>query len=154
MKPVKRSDLEGLADARSMLILDITSWGLSFIYETISHNPSHITSKTGNKTFPTEIWLEIISYAKAERHDHAYKAVYPVEIQSIQMDRGQTEPALVCKGLEEWRLCKMFRGEDCIEAYEKYINKPSRVITEYEADKEMFTKKRHFLASTVAMEPA
>ncbi|CAG1993733.1 unnamed protein product [Fusarium graminearum] len=82
MEPVKQSDLKGLVDRGSILMLDVTIWGLSFVYETICRNPSHISTKTGNITLPTEMWLEIISHVKLDTDEHVYKAVYPVDIQA------------------------------------------------------------------------
>ncbi|KAM0229036.1 hypothetical protein ACHAPO_010316 [Fusarium lateritium] len=152
MKPVNQSDLEGLVNLGSILILDVTSWGLNFVYETICRSPSHITSKTGNNTLPTELWLEIISHVKSSTNDDAYEAVYPIEIQSVQIDGGEAEPVLICNVLENWRRCGTIRHGWDVGIYENYLNNPSHVLTE-EEKRVRPNQRPPFQVSSVAKDP-
>ncbi|PCD24463.1 hypothetical protein FGRA07_11123 [Fusarium graminearum] len=124
MEPVKQSDLKGLVDRGSILMLDVTIWGLSFVYETIYRNPSHISTKTGNITLPTEMWLEIISHVKLDTDEHVYKAVHPVDIQAAQTDDSNPEPSLICNSIKIGTLCGDLDSEHRVHEFNEYLNNP------------------------------
>ncbi|RGP69247.1 cuticle-degrading protease [Fusarium longipes] len=132
MKPVEQSDLKDLLNKGSFLILDVTLWGTSYLYDTICRGPSHITTKTGNKTLPTELWLEIISYTNEHVDKHVYELVYPTGIRSVQMNGGDAEPALICNSLQFWGWTtsgKLEPGSHVV-LYEDNLHSPWHVITE------------------------
>ncbi|KAF4442243.1 hypothetical protein F53441_11805 [Fusarium austroafricanum] len=125
MRPVKVTDLEVLLNRNSILILDVTNWAVGFIRQIISHSPGCISTKTGNKTLPIELWLQIISYAEYDENLHVYRPVYPIKMGTTQFDGSETKPALTCNLLQEWRRCgRIWDGTERYH-YERCLNNPS-----------------------------
>ncbi|SCV45759.1 uncharacterized protein FFB14_08843 [Fusarium fujikuroi] len=128
MKPVESKDLESLMQLNSILIFSIDCWGASYLRNILSHGPKHITTKQGNKTLPTELWLEILGLTEICISEITYKLVYGIEITHKSTNGSRIEPILICNVLEERKECGKLRGGDHVEAYKKCPKDPSYEI--------------------------
>ncbi|KAF4986292.1 hypothetical protein FDECE_16025 [Fusarium decemcellulare] len=119
MRPVETSDIDLLVERGSILILDEDSLAVKFVGEIIHRSPSYISTKTGNKCLPTEIWMEILAWAELDANNHFYSPVYPVSV-----EQNGTESVLSCRFLDGWDPCGQIEKGRSIKVYEKYLKKP------------------------------
>ncbi|KAF5530390.1 hypothetical protein FPHYL_14086 [Fusarium phyllophilum] len=128
MKPVESKDLDSLVKLNSIVIFDIDCWGASYLRNILSHGPSHITTKQGNKTLPTELWLEILELTEIDVDENTYKLVYGIELTRKSANGSRIEPTLICNVLEEWKKCGQLRDGCHVRVYEKCLKDPSYEI--------------------------
>ncbi|RKK79770.1 hypothetical protein BFJ71_g16116 [Fusarium oxysporum] len=60
MKSMKTQDLDSLVKLKSILVFSVDCWGASYLRNILTHGSTHITTKQGNKTLPTELWIDIL----------------------------------------------------------------------------------------------
>ncbi|KAF5622976.1 hypothetical protein F52700_10288 [Fusarium sp. NRRL 52700] len=125
MLPVKFQDLEDLVKLNSILILDVDCWGTSYLRNILAHGSAHITTKQGNKSLPTELWLDIIDRVEDRINKNTYKPVYGVAITPGSTNGSGTESALVCNVLEKWNKCGNLTGGNRIYGYNSLLLDPS-----------------------------
>ncbi|KAF5675149.1 cuticle-degrading protease [Fusarium denticulatum] len=138
MKPVESKDLEKLVKLNSILIFDIDCWGASYLRNILSHGPSHITTKQGNKTLPTELWLGILDLTKLHVDENTYKLVYGIEITHKSANGDMIEPTLICNVLDERKGCKELRDGYGVWLFEKCLRDPSFKDVRGRQDKKRF----------------
>ncbi|EWY95213.1 hypothetical protein FOYG_04323 [Fusarium oxysporum NRRL 32931] len=102
MKPMKTQDLDSLAKLKSILV---------FIQ--------------GNKTLPTELWIDILDLAELYVYKNTYKLVYGIEIILKSTNGNRTEPTLICNVPEEWKECEELTNGDLVNVYEKCLKDPA-----------------------------
>ncbi|KAF5611574.1 uncharacterized protein FSUBG_2011 [Fusarium subglutinans] len=136
MKPVESQDLESLVKLNSILIFDIDCWGASYIRNIISHGPSHITTKQGNKTLPTELWLEILDLTEITVDENTYKLVYGIELTHKSANGSRIEPTLICNVLDQIKECSELGDGGHVDLFEKCLKDPSyEAVTEEERER-------------------
>ncbi|KAF5543906.1 hypothetical protein FMEXI_6840 [Fusarium mexicanum] len=138
MKPVETEDLESLVKLNSILIFDIDRWGASYLRNILSHGPSHITTKQGNKTLPTELWLEILDLTEITVNENTYKLVYGIESTHKSTNGSRIEPTLICNVLDERKGCTELRDGYDVWLFEKCLRDPSFTDIRGRQDKEPF----------------
>ncbi|KAG5750266.1 hypothetical protein H9Q70_007085 [Fusarium xylarioides] len=153
MKAVESNDLESLVKLNSILISNIDCWGASYLRNILSHGPTHITTKQGNKTLPTELWLEILDLTEIRINKNTYKLVYGIEITQKSTNGSTIEPTLICNVLEEWKECGELGGGDHVEVYEKCLKDPSYEI-DPEKDRVEEDMEPFFRITKIALENA
>lgn len=131
MRPVKEKHLEVLLECHSILLFDRTAWVTTYIESIIRRNPTHIATKTGNKTLPTDLWLDILDVVDIHKNEHEYCLVYPVEMSSVQANCKEPEPALVCNIVENWAHFGQIKNGVELECYETWLDAP---LTKYEGE--------------------
>ncbi|KAF5001514.1 hypothetical protein FGRMN_985 [Fusarium graminum] len=134
MKPVNKRHVKQLLRLGSILILDETLWSASYLNDLICRNPANVSTKLGNKTLPTELWFEILSWVKVRSRSHEYTPIYAVGTGSVQDSAGREQLALICNEVKEWRACGQLMSGTVIDVYEKYLNEPSYIPTEREVE--------------------
>ncbi|KAF5659011.1 cuticle-degrading protease [Fusarium heterosporum] len=132
MKPVSERHVDELLKLGSILILDKTLWSASYLHDLICRKPANVSTTIGNKTLPTELWLQILSWFQVRPRSHDYMPGYVVGIGSVQNSSSRQEPALICNRLKEWRKCGQLRNSWIVNVYEEYLNNPSYIPTEDE----------------------
>ncbi|KAL9570337.1 hypothetical protein ACKAV7_005543 [Fusarium commune] len=128
MKPVKTQDVESLVELNSILILNVDRWGASYLRNILAHGSPHITTEQGNKTLPTELWLDILDLAELYVDKNTYKLIYGIEISLKSTNGNRTEPTLICNVLEEWKECGELTNGDLVNVYEKCLKDPAYEI--------------------------
>ncbi|KAM0344458.1 hypothetical protein ACHAPU_007430 [Fusarium lateritium] len=129
MKPVSKRHVSQLLELGSILILDETLWSVSYINHLICRNPANVSTKIGHKTLPTELWLQILSWAQLRLRSHQFTLIYAVGTGLVQDGAGREELALICNEVKEWRACGELRNGAIIDVYQKYLWNPSYVPT-------------------------
>ncbi|KAF4967941.1 hypothetical protein FSARC_4594 [Fusarium sarcochroum] len=119
MRPVKISDIKPMLDRGPVLILDRNRFVISFLQQAIRRSPKHVSTKTGDKSLPTEIWLQIFQELETMVH---HNPVYPVKIRPMETAKGKTEPALICNVLSEWPAYGQIEDETMLRVYEHCLD--------------------------------
>jgi hypothetical protein len=122
---VESQYLEGPVKLNSILILDVDCWVVTYLRNILAHGSTHITTKQGNKTLPTEIWLDILDLAELYVDENTYKPVYGIEMNPRSTNNSGTGSALVCNVLEERKKCGELEGGNRVNAYDKCLQDPS-----------------------------
>lgn len=131
MKPMKTQDLDSLVKLKSILVFSVDCWSASYLRNVLTHGSTHITTKQGNKTLPTELWIDILDLAELYVYKNTYKLVYGIDISLKSTNGDRTEPTLICNALEEWKECGELTNGDLVNVYEKCLTDPA-----YEIDPE------------------
>ncbi|KAF5592107.1 hypothetical protein FPCIR_5798 [Fusarium pseudocircinatum] len=88
MLPVESKDLELLVKHNSILILDIDCWGASYLRNVLAYGSANITTKQGNKTLPSELWLDILDWVEYYVDENTYKqaSLRCIDVPSYKLD--------------------------------------------------------------------
>ncbi|RGP79541.1 cuticle-degrading protease [Fusarium longipes] len=98
----KTRHLESLVGENSVLILDFAQWTVNYMRNIVNHDSSCITTNTGSKTLPTNLWHRVLSLVEDDWEGRFCRPVYAVGMCSAQLNGTGPEPALVCKIINTW----------------------------------------------------
>ncbi|KAF4470836.1 cmgc kinase [Fusarium albosuccineum] len=129
MWPVQLEELNIIVNQGSVLVVDLYRMSTLFIESVVRRHPNNISSRTGNKQLPLEIWFQIIEWVNMWRQ---YTLVQPQHI-----DESGPTSTLVCIRLKEWNTCGNIPNVETLHEYEWHLRSPNS----HPAAKRPFTVK-------------
>ncbi|KAM0430010.1 hypothetical protein ACHAPT_006016 [Fusarium lateritium] len=121
MKPVTPSQFDSTAEAKKILILNMTRLSIQFVSFLVNKSPGNITTKQGDKRLPLELWREILTLAETDSKCGNYWLV-----QAQSMEEHGTQRTLVCAEITEWNKCGLLQDWIAVYEYQLYLDYPGK----------------------------